>query len=926
MLTLLCAVAGTMWGASTYSHTFAQSDFTSTGSSFNPLTQNVTLSNVDWKLELTPNSGGNTLYMGYDNNKGVQFGSGSNPASSIKLSTSGISGTIKSVTVNTSGASKINGTVKVSVSGTSYKCDGENSLTLTATATDYTFTGSASGEILIEWSQTSSKAIYIKYVEIEYEGGSTISVSAPTFSPAAGAVKANTSVTITAAEGCTLSYTVNDVAQTASSNTATVPVTVPTTIKAKAVKDGVESEEVTAVYTISVAAPTFSPAAGAVEEGTVVTITSPDAVSMRFTVDDGEPSTITAGRIEHTVNQATTLKAVAIDAYGNESEEVVARYTIVPQGVQTATIDFEDAASTYTDWTFTNMESKKTNDKVTAHGGSYFGDTGGKASASIETEELTNPISITFYVTRQSTNTSSSTWTIQTSTNGSNWTDVKQVSATDMAQGTWKEVTADLSSYKNVYVRIYYHGSTAVRNIDDVQLVYRPLKQVPELSWRETTIEMNIGETREIPDFICPEGVARTNMMSSNNDVVTFDAVQNPDNTYTILLVAQAVGTATITGYTDETSEYEAGEASFTVTVVDPTHVEVTATYLFEQNTTPVNDYGSGVTVTGGANDYIGDDGEPTYRTWISDKVTLETDGKYRWKTNAQGNPLPTDLRFHNQDKAGKPQSYMKFSVPSGSLITKIVMTGSDYSLWTVDCGSYSSGTWTGNNQEVTFAWPEGKTSGNIQVQTVTVNYTTPSTEEPVIWMSYSSANNLDFTGKTDYTAFIATSYRAEEGVVGLTKIEKVPSGEGILIKSNDSSKAIKDIFKESDVATTEPITTQITQMLVGAPDGGSIEPEEGDYTNFVLAKREGVVGFYKVAQQGALAPNKAYLQIPTASLTGTSGANGISFAVEGEETAIQGVTTATTTDDAWYTLQGVRVAQPTRGLYIHNGKKVVVK
>ena len=29
---------------------------------------------------------------------------------------------------------------------------------------------------------------------------------------------------------------------------------------------------------------------------------------------------------------------------------------------------------------------------------------------------------------------------------------------------------------------------------------------------------------------------------------------------------------------------------------------------------------------------------------------------------------------------------------------------------------------------------------------------------------------------------------------------------------------------------------------------------------------------------------------------------------------------------DVWYSLQGVRVSQPTRGLFIHNGKKVVVK
>ena len=297
----------------------------------------------------------------------------------------------------------------------------------------------------------------------------------------------------------------------------------------------------------------------------------------------------------------------------------------------------------------------------------------------------------------------------------------------------------------------------------------------------------------------------------------------------------------------------------------------------------------------------------------------MVADGRYKWHIPSSGT-TPVDLRFYKKLDTTDSYPSMTFSVPSGYNIIKIEFTGSYLNNWTVD-GAYVNNTWQGKAQSVVF---ENKSNQTIQVQTVTVTYTTPSTEEPVIWMSYSSANDLDFTGKTDYTAYIATNYRAEEGVVVLTKIEKVPSGEGILIKSNDSSKAIKDIFKESDVATDEPITTQITQMLVGAPAGGSIEPEEGDKTNFVLAKKDGVVGFYKVAQQGTLAPNKAYLQIPTASLTSTSGANGITF-VEDGTTAIQSVTTATT-DDAWYTLQGVRVAQPTRGLYIHNGKKVVVK
>ncbi len=40
-----------------------------------------------------------------------------------------------------------------------------------------------------------------------------------------------------------------------------------------------------------------------------------------------------------------------------------------------------------------------------------------------------------------------------------------------MAKGTWNEISIDLSGYNDIYIRIYYTGSTAVRNIDDVTLV-----------------------------------------------------------------------------------------------------------------------------------------------------------------------------------------------------------------------------------------------------------------------------------------------------------------------------------------------------------------------------------------------------------------------------------------------------------------------
>lgn len=141
-------------------------------------------------------------------------------------------------------------------------------------------------------------------------------------------------------------------------------------------------------------------------------------------------------------------------------------------GADMFVIDFENDATTYSDWTFNNMTSQQTG-SITAHGGINYGTTGGKATASITTKEpISNPVSITFYVSKQSSNTTSSSWKIQVSSNNSTWEDVMTQSATSMTKGSWVEVTQDLTSYNDVYIRVYYTGSTAIRNIDDVSLVY----------------------------------------------------------------------------------------------------------------------------------------------------------------------------------------------------------------------------------------------------------------------------------------------------------------------------------------------------------------------------------------------------------------------------------------------------------------------
>ena len=146
--------------------------------------------------------------------------------------------------------------------------------------------------------------------------------------------------------------------------------------------------------------------------------------------------------------------------------------TATPGAVTNYPIDFENETTDYTDWSFDNMTSQGTNSGVTAHGGSYFGTTGGKATASVTTTaKIANPSSITFYVSKQSTNTTASSWKVEVSSDGSDWTQVGDAqSATSMSKGEWIEVTRDLSAHSDVYVRVYYGSNTAVRCIDDLVL------------------------------------------------------------------------------------------------------------------------------------------------------------------------------------------------------------------------------------------------------------------------------------------------------------------------------------------------------------------------------------------------------------------------------------------------------------------------
>ena len=173
-------------------------------------------------------------------------------------------------------------------------------------------------------------------------------VATPTFSVASGAVNSGTSVTITCiTEGAKIYYTTDGSDPTASSTeyTAAISVTPPMTLKAIAVKDGMNNSAVaSASYTIkgTVATPIFSVASGAVNSGTSVTIScATEGAKIYYTTDETEP---TASSTEYTeaisVTEAVTLKAIAVKSGMNDSVVASASYTIKPDYSKCAVGDF----------------------------------------------------------------------------------------------------------------------------------------------------------------------------------------------------------------------------------------------------------------------------------------------------------------------------------------------------------------------------------------------------------------------------------------------------------------------------------------------------------------------------------------------------------------------------------------------------------
>lgn len=594
-------------------------------------------------------------------------------------------------------------------------------------------------------------------------------------------------------------------------------------------------------------------------------------------------------------------------------------------------IDFEKSTSSYSDWTFVNMESMQSD--ITAHSGSYIGTTGRKETASIVTKSpVESPKSITFYISKTTTNAKASNWKIQTSKDGKKWKALKTQSASSMKKGEWVEVTQDLSSYKNVYVGVFYDGTAAVRAIDDLTLACVESTD-PSLSVNTTSIDFGTVEQNAVVEAktvsVSLKNVASANVKLTGEGASAFEvssAVLTVSDDVTITPKTTTVGTYTAKlEISADGAKTQSVDVSMTVKEpFDGGVWEITVEDLKILNDAESSTYDkyrgdqSKLGIVFNVQDVMPQEGCLQIRKGsgtLYNKTTFSDIAKIEVIVNIERSK---EFTVYAGDAEFPQEAISSSSVESDSVFTYEFSKGNGY-----------------------FAI---KNTGDkvVQISSIKVYYSTsPSPSEPTY-----TANTLTFKASNkdgnwatfsndDVTFFnddvIVNTVVVENNSLESLSLDKttaniegkevtgyyVPAKTGVLIYSLDKTVTYY-VVKNKEA---EPVPDGFNMLKPASEkmtDG--FKYYKLAYDNYT--EKTGLGFYWGAAEGGAFTvkPGLAYLAVPQAQAANVKG-----FSFDGTQTSINGVE-ATTAKGAIYNLNGQRVEKVQRGIYIQNGKKFIVK
>ena len=182
-------------------------------------------------------------------------------------------------------------------------------------------------------------------------------------------------------------------------------------------------------------------------------------------------------------------------------------------------------------------------------------------------------------------------------------------------------------------------------------------------------------------------------------------------------------------------------------------------------------------------------------------------------------------------------------------------------------------------------------------------------------WSTYASDYALDFTSEIDgLTPYIVTNHTGS--AITLSKVTTtVPAGTPLLLKGTAGTSYTIPVAASSDTDVSS------NKLVRGT---GSAVSYEAEKTKYVLSADGSDPVFKKIVDgtPATVPTNKAYLQFNE-----VIAARELTFDFNDDITGVNEVSSQKEqVKGEYFNIAGQRVAQPTKGLYIVNGKKVVIR
>ena len=434
-------------------------------------------------------------------------------------------------------------------------------------------------------------------------------------------------------------------------------------------------------------------------------------------------------------------------------------------------------------------------------------------------------------------------------------------------------------------------------------------------------VEMTYGDAAKAIGATTSTGYAETlTYESGNTSIATVDA------TGKVTAVATGSTTITISAPADAANLYTAGEDKvINVTVSAPVGVEETPSGTAVQLYKRLETGGTGLPANWTAD---------ADNMWSYDSSYGAVAGTSTSGNGTEGTSY--DLVTEDFDLSGYVTPFVYFShvankvSTSKSTVCKLFVQEGDNdpvqltipnwfggSNWTfVNSGNIDLSAYSGKTIHFIFRYtPSGTNAdGKWEVKDFTIkaynNQTVDATVAASGYGSYCYEYPIDLD-QLDANVKAYTVTNVEGATVTFTNITgKIKGGVPFILYGTSGSHTLT----LADESTTVPAGNK----LVGTLAPTYITTVNGEYTNFGLSGGK----FVKI-NEGTLPANKAYLPILTANIPTSAPTFTIVF---DDPTGISRVENVQMANDQYYDLQGRKVAQPTKGLYIVNGRKVVVK